>query len=855
MHFRFLPRLEKRMSAEETRMCIVGSLQNDKNLIEAAQSFNVPIVCSDDGSEYMDDDTFDTGYVLTEFDGDVYNKLRKAEMRIWGPTAILQLVQKEQSLPFNVRPLYCTAMQNLIICFTGFRKKEELSMLVNLVHHMGGSIRKEISAKVTHLVAKSSNNEKYKYAVTLGTQVMSSDWILQSWERRDDVTFCATDESLTKFKAMPFFSCNICFIGFSSDEEKDVNELTKQNGGKLVPCEHEACTHIVIEAETTPVTSENFNPKAYKVKPEWFWASIQMDACADESLYLYQQVVDSPQSAKTAALTPSSRLRNNKRKRLKETLGQLALLPEVESTNKRLSTDLCSSMNASFLDATASPDKTLAETPDKRKTLSPSSRIKSPIEIKSLTARHQVCMELMQTEMNYVNILNTIMKLFREPLESADQVGGPLLDPTEVKIIFGHLPPIFEVHSKLCHDLSELLNDWHEECSISSVILRHSQDLLKAYPPFVNFFEKTKEMLVECDQTKPRFHAFLKICQSKPECGRQTLVELMIRPVQRLPSVILLLNDILKNTSKNNPDHQYLDDAIKSLKEVLTNINEDKRKTEGQVAMFDIVNDIENCPPNLLSSHRSFVSRADMIELSNSLSGKGDTLAMFLFTDSLEVCKRRTKAGSLKSPTTSRNQTKCFKHLELMSLGHIKRVVDIKETGECKQVFALICRSSEEMKEKLFTFAMIGPEGNKLQFLRILCQHIANTVCRPDVDSFLTSLEPHQLDIETSEITTSSLSKAMSRFASKTKKVGRAFSFNRTPRMMKRAVSTMMSPLTDSTTPCKTLPRNHQFYPNQYPSASVANLQTLDSASVAHSYKFSKKTQSRSYGPSSAKLL
>lgn len=25
-------------------------------------------------------------------------------------------------------------------------------------------------------------------------------------------------------------------------------------------------------------------------------------------------------------------------------------------------------------------------------------------------------------------------------------------------------------------------------------------------------------------------------------------------------------------------------------------INEDKRKTEGQVAMFDIVNDIENCP-------------------------------------------------------------------------------------------------------------------------------------------------------------------------------------------------------------------------------------------------------------------
>lgn len=38
-------------------------------------------------------------------------------------------------------------------------------------------------------------------------------------------------------------------------------------------------------------------------------------------------------------------------------------------------------------------------------------------------------------------------------------------------------------------------------------------------------------------------NAFIpQINQAKPECGRQTLVELLIRPVQRLPSVALLLN-------------------------------------------------------------------------------------------------------------------------------------------------------------------------------------------------------------------------------------------------------------------------------------------------------------------------
>ena len=38
------------------------------------------------------------------------------------------------------------------------------------------------------------------------------------------------------------------------------------------------------------------------------------------------------------------------------------------------------------------------------------------------------------------------------------------------------------------------------------------------------------------------FTRFLKIGQGKPECGRQSLEELMIRPIQRLPSITLLLN-------------------------------------------------------------------------------------------------------------------------------------------------------------------------------------------------------------------------------------------------------------------------------------------------------------------------
>lgn len=41
--------------------------------------------------------------------------------------------------------------------------------------------------------------------------------------------------------------------------------------------------------------------------------------------------------------------------------------------------------------------------------------------------------------------------------------------------------------------------------------LLQSSELVKAYPPFVNFFEMSKETIVRCEKLKPRFHAFLKV--------------------------------------------------------------------------------------------------------------------------------------------------------------------------------------------------------------------------------------------------------------------------------------------------------------------------------------------------------
>jgi len=70
----------------------------------------------------------------------------------------------------------------------------------------------------------------------------------------------------------------------------------------------------------------------------------------------------------------------------------------------------------------------------------------------------------------------------------------------------------------------------------------------------------------------------------------------MIRPIQRLPSVLLLLERLLKYTSDTHSNYQQLIDTIDKLRDVTKKLNEERGKTEKHLSLFSIVNSIENCP-------------------------------------------------------------------------------------------------------------------------------------------------------------------------------------------------------------------------------------------------------------------
>ncbi|XP_063477760.1 protein ECT2 isoform X9 [Symphalangus syndactylus] len=741
----------------ETRVILVQEAGKQEELIKALKDIKVGFVKMESVEEFegLDSPEFENVFVVTDFQDSVFNDLYKADCRVIGPPVVLNCSQKGEPLPFSCRPLYCTSMMNLVLCFTGFRKKEEL------------------------------------VAVSLGTPIMKPEWIYKAWERRNEQDFCAAvDDFRNEFKVPPFQDCILSFLGFSDEEKTNMEEMTEMQGGKYLPLGDERCTHLVVEENIIKDLPFEPSKKLYVVKQEWFWGSIQMDARAGETMYLYEKA-NTPELKKSVSMlslnTPNS---NRKRRRLKETLAQLSRETDVSPfpPRKRPSAEHSLSIG-SLLDISNTPESSInyGDTP---KSCTKSSKNSTPVPSKQ-SARWQVAKELYQTESNYVNILATIIQLFQIPLEEEGQRGGPILAPEEIKTIFGSIPDIFDVHTKIKDDLEDLIVNWDESKSIGDIFLKYSKDLVKTYPPFVNFFEMSKETIIKCEKQKPRFHAFLKINQAKPECGRQSLVELLIRPVQRLPSVALLLNDLKKHTADENPDKSTLEKAIGSLKEVMTHINEDKRKTEAQKQIFDVVYEVDGCPANLLSSHRSLVQRVETISLGEHPCDRGEQVTLFLFNDCLEIARKRHKViGTFRSPHGQTRPPASLKHIHLMPLSQIKKVLDIRETEDCHNAFALLVRPPTEQANVLLSFQMTSDELPKENWLKMLCRHVANTICKADAENLIYTADPESFEVNTKDMD-STLSRASRAIKKTSKKVTRAFSFSKTPkRALRRALMT-----------------------------------------------------------------
>ena len=172
------------------QICVVGEdLYKDSEFMKTCAHFGVPVLQSRTGLEYLQETSVRTVYIVSSFDGPEYEKLNEAKRPILGPPAVKDLVRNDLPLLVKKLPVYCLALYESIIVFSGFKRKSDLQRMMKLIQKMGGSINKDAGRKMTQLLAQSSLGEKYQYAQTFCIPVLTEDWLTAAWDNRETVGY------------------------------------------------------------------------------------------------------------------------------------------------------------------------------------------------------------------------------------------------------------------------------------------------------------------------------------------------------------------------------------------------------------------------------------------------------------------------------------------------------------------------------------------------------------------------------------------------------------------------------------------------------------------------------------------
>ncbi|XP_027023647.1 rho guanine nucleotide exchange factor 10-like protein isoform X2 [Tachysurus fulvidraco] len=188
--------------------------------------------------------------------------------------------------------------------------------------------------------------------------------------------------------------------------------------------------------------------------------------------------------------------------------------------------------------------------------------------------RRHILGSIVQSERNYLESLKRILQ-YQKPLLEAEP---RILSPRKIRPIFYRVREITQCHCMFQIALASRVGEWDASEKIGDLFVASFSKsmVLDVYSDYVNNFTNAMALIKKACLSKPAFLEFLKKKQSS-SADRITLYGLMVKPIQRFPQFILLLQDMLKNTPKGHVDRLPLQLALTELETLAEKLNEQKR--------------------------------------------------------------------------------------------------------------------------------------------------------------------------------------------------------------------------------------------------------------------------------------
>uniref|UniRef100_A0A6Q2Z6Y0 Rho guanine nucleotide exchange factor 10 n=1 Tax=Esox lucius TaxID=8010 RepID=A0A6Q2Z6Y0_ESOLU len=302
---------------------------------------------------------------------------------------------------------------------------------------------------------------------------------------------------------------------------------------------------------------------------------------------------------------------------------------------------------------------------------------------------------ILESEKNYLDALKRILEHYEKPLS---EIEPRLLSDRKLKMTFYRIREILQCHALFQIALASRVAEWDSLEMIGDVFVASFSKsmVMDAYCEYVNNFSTAMAVVRKTCASKPSFLDFLKHRQ-ETSSDRVTLYGLMMKPIQRFPQFILLLQDMLKNTPAGHSDRLPLQMALTELETLADKLNEKKREADQRCEIRHIAKAMnERYLNKLLSNGSRYLIRSDdMVETVYNERGeviKTKERRLFLLNDVL-MCATPNNVN----PTVAQDWVSGLQRLIL------KKEEEIRAADRCRIQLQLPGKQDKSNRPTYFT--------------------------------------------------------------------------------------------------------------------------------------------------------
>ncbi|EDO47441.1 predicted protein [Nematostella vectensis] len=176
-----------------------------------------------------------------------------------------------------------------------------------------------------------------------------------------------------------------------------------------------------------------------------------------------------------------------------------------------------------------------------------------------LHARKWVASAVMDSEKGYLLCLSTLHK-YMKPFKASLSTSAPILTVADFNKIFYKIDELFTIHSKFYNDLEARVASWNPNKIIGDLFLSLVEQF-DVYREYIMNYKTAIDTIHKCKSNEQFSQIFSKEIKLTAIQEVTTLEGLFSKPVDRIGRYVTVLNDLMKQTPQDHPDHSILTDV------------------------------------------------------------------------------------------------------------------------------------------------------------------------------------------------------------------------------------------------------------------------------------------------------